>query len=59
MSTHVKPHNGTPTLFIHGEPAFAGVMWGSATEFDHYSLAPVVKKYAESGIHIFTFDVGT
>ena len=59
MSAHVRPHNGTPTLFIHGEPAFAGVMWGSAPEFDHYSLAPVVKKYAESGIHLFTFDVGT
>ena len=59
MSTHVKHHNGTPTLFLDGVPAFAGMMWASAPEPEHYPIAPIVKKYAEAGIHIYTFDVGT
>ncbi|MBT5874761.1 MAG: hypothetical protein HOH43_15190 [Candidatus Latescibacteria bacterium] len=59
MSAHVKPHNGTPTLFIDNKPTFAGLMWASAPEPDHYALAPIVRSYAESGIHLYTFDVGT
>jgi hypothetical protein len=59
MTAHVKMHNGTPTLFLDGKPAFEGLMWGSAPTPEKYPLKECARHYAEAGIHLFTFDVGS
>jgi hypothetical protein len=59
MIAHVKTHNGTPTLFLDGKPAFYGLMWGSPPAPDGYPLKECARYYGEAGIHLFTFDMGT
>lgn len=59
MSAYVNMHNGTPTLFLDGQPAFAGYLWTNAPERDGHPAAPTIRKYAEAGVHLYAFDVGT
>ncbi len=59
MSAHVKMHNGTPTLFLDGQPAFAGYLWTHVPELDGHPAAPTIRRYAEAGVHLYAFDVGT
>jgi len=59
MNAHVKPHNGTPTLFLDDRPAFAGYLWASGPSSTAYPMADVAHAYAEAGIHLHAFDVGT
>ncbi len=59
MAAYVKKHNGTPTLFLNSHPAFAGYLWASAPAADAYPMAHVARAYAEAGIHLYAFDVGT
>jgi len=54
----VKFHNGTPTFFYRGKPAFYGMMWGGPPEPDRYPLAKCARYYAEAGVHYYAFDVG-
>ncbi len=58
MTAQVKNHNGTPTYFLDGEPAFYGLMWGSAPAPEGYALRECARYYGEAGVHLFTFDVG-
>ena len=58
MTAHVKPHNGTPTLFLDDRPAFAGYLWASGPTNTDYPMANVARAYAEAGIHLHAFDVG-
>ena len=59
MKAEVKPHNGTPTLFINDRPAFAGYLWASAPTTTEYPIAEVARAYAAAGIHLHAFDVGS
>lgn len=59
MPAHVRFHNGTPTLFLDGRPVFAGLIWDSGPRADGYPGAAVARRYAEAGIHLHTFDVGS
>ena len=59
MTAQVKIHNGTPTLFVDGQPTFYGLMWGSAPTPEAYALKECARLYGEAGIHFFTFDIGT
>ena len=59
MKAEVRNHHGTPTLFIDGQPVFAGYMWSSPPSPDRYPVADIARGYAEAGIHMYAFDVGT
>jgi hypothetical protein len=59
MSAEIKEFQGTPTLFLDGKPVFYGLMWGSPPAPDGYALKECARYYAEAGIHLFTFDMGT
>ena len=50
MKAEVRLHNGTPTLFLNGEPAFAGYLWATAPTTTDYPVADVVRAYADAGI---------
>lgn len=59
MTAVIKNHDGTPTVFINGEPYFYSLMWGSAPTSEEYALQACAKGYAAAGVHFFTFDLGT
>lgn len=59
MSFTVVPYRGTPTFFRENQPAFYGLMWGSAPQPKDYFLNDCANQYAIAGVHYFTFDVGT
>jgi hypothetical protein len=59
MGYFVADYNGTPTLIKDGQPIFYGLMWGSAPSPNEYLLKECASRYAEAGIHYFTFDMGT
>jgi hypothetical protein len=55
----ILPHNGAPTLFVNGKPVFYGTWWCAAPEEDDWVRADFARKNAaETGIHIYAFDVG-
>ena len=58
LATEVRTHNGTPTLFINGQPTFAGISWVAAPEKNQWNFAEQAKRNADAGIHIYAFDVG-
>lgn len=58
MTSWVKEHNGTPTLFLDNHPAFASYLWASAPTVEDYPVAGVARAYADAGIHMYAFDVG-
>jgi hypothetical protein len=58
MAATVKPFNGTPTLFLDGHPAFASYLWTSSPGPGEYAGAPVARRFAEAGIHLYALDVG-
>lgn len=58
MKAEVKHHNGTPTLFLDGQPAFDSYLWASAPTSDGYAVADVARAYANAGIHAYAIDVG-
>jgi hypothetical protein len=59
LSAQVKTHHGSPALFLDGKPAFAGLMCGASPEPDSYILSDCARLYAEAGIHLFAFGIGT
>jgi len=59
MSAKVKPLNGTPTLYLDGQPAFASYLWASAPVPTGYPSARVAREYARAGIHMHAFDLGS
>ncbi len=55
----VEVHNGAPTLFIDGKPAFYGTWWTAAPEADKWIRSDFARENAaDTGIHIYAFDVG-
>ena len=59
-SAEIKPHNGAPTLFLDGKPVFYGTWWTSPPTNEEWVASDVAKKNAaETGIHIYAFDVGS
>jgi hypothetical protein len=58
LLAEVKPHNGTPTLFLNGHPTFPGIYWVSGPETDRWDFAEQARRNADAGIHIYAFDVG-
>jgi len=55
----VAMHRGTPTLFLDQTPAFPGYFWSSGPAAGGFEHAPAARGYAQAGIHLHTFDVGT
>ena len=54
MKVRLKPHNGTPTVFIDDQPAFFGaqlVGWMHPDKPTEHQ--PYARRCAEAGIHIF------
>jgi hypothetical protein len=58
MPTYVQPHNGTPTPFVDDKPIFAGYMWARTPTVEGWEHAPIARRYADAGIHLYAFDVG-
>ncbi len=58
MTAELRRHNGVPTVFIDGQPAFAGYMWGGGASPEAYAEAANAALYAEAGVHWHAFDVG-
>ena len=59
MTAHIKQHNGTPTLFLDGEPTFAGYLWTHPPYTESYPAAPCASEFAKAGVHLYALDVGT
>ncbi|HTY38491.1 MAG TPA: hypothetical protein VMH23_15340 [Bacteroidota bacterium] len=59
-SAEIRLHNGAPTLFLDGKPLFYGTWWVSPPTQEGWAAFDIAKKNAaESGIHIYAFDVGS
>jgi hypothetical protein len=58
LVTEVKQYNGTPTLFLDGEPAFAGMGLVATPSTEGWHDAENARALAKAGIHIYSFDAG-
>ena len=58
LVTEVKLYNGTPTLFLNGEPVFAGMCWVDPPSTEGWRDAGNAGAIAKAGIHIYSFDAG-
>ena len=59
-SAEIREHNGAPTLFLDGQPAFYGTWWVSPPTVEGWTASDIAgKNAAETGIHIYAFDVGS
>ena len=58
LVTQVKQYNGTPTLFLNGEPTFAGMCWVTTPATEGWRDAENAPAVAKAGIHIYSFDAG-
>ena len=57
-AVEVKPHNGSPALFLDGRPVFPAINWVSGPAPDKWDFVGQARKSAAAGIHIYAFDVG-
>ena len=58
LVAEVKFHNGAPTLFLNGEPVFAGMCWVNPPTTEGWRDAEGAAAVAKAGIHIYSFDAG-
>ena len=58
LVAEVKLYNGAPTLFLDGEPVFAGMCWVSAPSTEGWRDAENAAAVAKADIHIYSFDAG-
>jgi len=58
LVAQVKQYNGTPTLFLNGEPTFAGMCWVTTPSTEGWRDAENAPAVAKAGIHIYSFDAG-
>ena len=58
LVAEVRMHQGTPTVFLNGEPVFAGMCWVATPAVDGWEDAEYARGVAKAGIHIYSFDVG-
>src|SRR3954469_13686851 len=57
MKAEVRTYNGTPTLFLDGQPKFADVQWTNYLDPDGIEITQeVIRAYASAGVHIYTTD---
>jgi hypothetical protein len=57
MRVEVKPHNGTPTLFLDGRPAYANFNLLSPFDGEYRAPSqPIAKKFGQLGIHLYSID---
>jgi hypothetical protein len=57
-AAEVRPHNGSPALFLDGKPVFPAINWVSGPTPDKWDFEEQARKSAATGIHIYAFDVG-
>lgn len=57
-AAEVRPHNGSPALFLDGEPVFPAINWVSGPAPDKWDFEEQARRGAGTGIHIYAFDVG-
>ena len=58
LVAQVKEYHGTPTLFLDGEPVFAGMCWVTTPSTEGWRDAENAPAVAKAGIHIYSFDAG-
>jgi hypothetical protein len=58
LVAEVRMHQGTPTLFLNGEPVFAGMCWVDTPGVEGWRDAEGARGVADAGIHIYAFDAG-
>ena len=57
MKAHVKQHNGTPTLFLDGQPVYANChLIGGIDPKGLEATQAVIRAFAGNGIHIYSID---
>ncbi len=57
MKAHIRNHNGTPTLFLNDEPAFAGMhLLGGISPAGLAVTQESIRAFAANGIHIYSID---
>jgi hypothetical protein len=57
MKAHVKQHNGTPTLFLDGQPAFGNIHLIGGIDPNGVALTQeAVRAFAAAGVHIYSLD---
>ena len=57
MKAQLKPHNGTPTVFLDDQPVFFGVhLVGYMYPDKPNEHQDIARKYAAAGIHIYSVD---
>jgi hypothetical protein len=54
----VRPLGGSPALFLDGKPVFPAINWVSGPQLDRWDFEEHARRSAETGIHIYAFDVG-
>jgi hypothetical protein len=54
----IKSWNGSPALFLDGKPVFPAINWVSGPQPDKWDFEEQARRSAETGIHIYAFDVG-
>jgi hypothetical protein len=58
LVAEIKPHQGAPTLFLNGQPAFPGMCWIATPSVKGWQDAEEVRAFAQAGIHIYAFEAG-
>ncbi len=57
MKAEVRPYNGTPTLFLDGQPMFADVQWVGYLDTHGQEITQnAIRAFARSNVHIYTTD---
>ena len=60
MKTELKLHNGAPTVFFDGQPAFFGChLVGYNDPATQKLNAPFIQRYKDAGVHIYSIDALT
>ncbi len=57
-SAEVRPHNGSPALWLDGRPVFPAINWVSGPAPDKWDFEERARRSAAAGLHIYAFDVG-
>ena len=54
----VRPWHGSPALVLDGKPVFPAINWVPAPQPDKWEFEEQARRSAETGIHVYAFDVG-
>ena len=59
MKAEIRNHNGTPTLFLDGQPNFGGHQWLSQNPAPgNFPGRDCVRLFGEAGVHLYALAVG-